>query len=621
MWTPPQTLPDRLFGPIAIDSEGKDPDLKERGPGWAFSDPSNGPVGYSVRADNWKGYLPFGHEDGGNMDPDLVHRWLQHQLNIIKQEDLPLIFANGTYDVGWMMKKGFIMPDHWHDILVIDENQGRRGYNLDAVADRFCGIRKDESGLEAEGARRGLKPKEIKANMWRFHSSHVGVYAEQDAEATYQVFMKARQQMDEQDLWDIYSLEMQIQPVLLAMRFRGVRVDLKLAEQYIEEFEKREKDHLAEVKRLTGVEVRITAASSKALALRAQGHEPPKTEKTGKDSITQEYLEDLIKVSNDPVAAHLLEAGKLRKAREDFIISNIMEKHEKGRIHATFNQLMSDSGGTVGGRMSGVKPNLQNQYNPEKEKELGTKIRRLWLPEEGELWAAEDYSSQEPRLTVHYAYVTDQRGADVAVQRYQDNPRTDYHQMVADLAGITRKQAKPINLGLAYGMGEPKLCHILGLPTEWVEKEWYGKKRLVEVAGPEGAELLRSYHEGVPYLRGLMKQATNTAKDRGYIRTLLGRRCRFPVGPDGKRWYCHKALNRLIQGSAADQTKKAMIDVHKAGFKILVQVHDELGVSVANEKEAREVKHIMENCVKLSVPSIVDIGLGPTWGDCVDLKD
>jgi DNA polymerase I-like protein with 3'-5' exonuclease and polymerase domains len=247
-------------------------------------------------------------------------------------------------------------------------------------------------------------------------------------------------------------------------------------------------------------------------------------------------------------------------------------------------------------------------------------VRSLFLPEEGELWAANDFSSQEPRLLVHYATLIGLDGAEKMAQAYRDNPDTDFHQMVADMAGIERKQAKTIGLGLMYGMGKNKLAGQLDLPVD------------------EASELMSTFHNKVPFLRGTVDAVMRRIEkpsSNGAIRTLLGRKCRFPLwepiawgvnkalpyeqavseyGPRIKRAGTYKGLNRLIQGSAADQTKAAMIALHKAGFRILLQVHDEVAVSVKNREEAEAAAEIMRTAVDLEVPSKVDVEIGTSWG-------
>jgi DNA polymerase I-like protein with 3'-5' exonuclease and polymerase domains len=291
----------------------------------------------------------------------------------------------------------------------------------------------------------------------------------------------------------------------------------------------------------------------------------------------------------------------------------------KGRIHADINQLRGDQGGTLTGRLSYSHPNLQQlpNYN-----EYGTGIRSIFSPNsDEEKWGCFDYSQQEPRLVVHFALRTPGIiGVDTMAKAFQEDPSTDFHQIVADIAGIDRKQAKTINLGLFYGMGVVKLQDQLGINDE-----------------EEAKELINKYHFKVPFVKQLMKQTMSRAQTAGRIRTIGGRLCRFdkwePKDWNSRKWYdtweeaanengsgnirrafTYKALNRLIQGSAADMTKKAMVNLYKEGILPMVQVHDELNVSITDDKQAEKIKKIMEEAVLLEIPNKVDYECGENWG-------
>jgi DNA polymerase I-like protein with 3'-5' exonuclease and polymerase domains len=242
---------------------------------------------------------------------------------------------------------------------------------------------------------------------------------------------------------------------------------------------------------------------------------------------------------------------------------------------------------------------------------LGKLWRSIYIPEDGEAFYSADYSAQEPRLYTHFACLAGIPGADAFAQKWTAEPCMDVHQAVADICSIGRSQAKIIGLALAYGAGGAKICKQLGLPTE--RAKVYGVMR--EVAGPEGAALLKQYNEKFPFLRQLAKLCTRRAEQRGYVRILTGRKCRFPL-ENGKRVDTYKALNRLVQGSAAYQTKMAMLAADDAGVPLALAVHDELAWS-GNEKSAKAVRLSMENAVKLRVPTVVDIVGGKNWGECL----
>jgi len=304
-------------------------------------------------------------------------------------------------------------------------------------------------------------------------------------------------------------------------------------------------------------------------------------------------------------------AREINKAHTTFI-DTILKHSYKGRIHAEINQLRGDNGGTVTGRFSYSNPNLQQI--PARNKELGPRIRALFVPEEGHTWGCFDYSQQEPRLVVHYAVLQNLYGVEEVLDSYKKGD-ADFHTIVADMAEIPRSQAKTINLGLFYGMGKNKLQAELGISKE------------------KSDSLFKQYHNKVPFVKQLMDNVMQRAQNSGKIRTLLGRLCRFHLwepnqfgihkalphdaallehGPGIKRAYTYKALNRLIQGSAADMTKKAMIELHKEGIIPHIQVHDELDISVKDN--SKKIIEIMEHAVSLEVPNKVDYESGPNWG-------
>jgi DNA polymerase-1 len=234
---------------------------------------------------------------------------------------------------------------------------------------------------------------------------------------------------------------------------------------------------------------------------------------------------------------------------------------------------------------------------------------------------------------VHYAQVygrskgVELQGAQEFVDQYNEDPNTDFHSMVAEMAGIPRKQAKTINLGLMYGMGVGKMSDQLGISKE------------------EAKKLVNQYHQRVPFVKSLMNGVTNRLNDKassGSVRSILGRKCRFDLWePDTfemnkalpykeavseygdtcrlKRAYTYKALNRLIQASAADMTKKAMVDIYETGKVPLIQIHDEIALSVQDSEEALRYSRIMEQAVPLEVPNKCDIEIGSSWGSGVDL--
>ena len=606
-WTPPNTFPDLSSADeIAIDLETCDPNMEKFGPGWPRKDGYI--VGYAIAVDGWKGYYPVAHQGGGNIDKKIVERWVQKVL------DLPAtkIMHNAAYDLGWLKASGFNVNGKIIDTMIaaglVDEN--RFSYALNSLGYDYLKDVKSEQGLKEAAADFGVHPKK---ELWKLPAMFVGDYAEQDAALTLKLWQYLKTQLAKEEVESIFELETELLPILVDLTYRGVRFDRNKAEELMVDMRKRETEALKEIKRQAGVGVDIWAAQSIAIAFDKLGIVYPKTA-TGMPSFTKSFLDS----HDHPISSLIVQARELNKTHGTFLQPYLDFSEATGRIHTHFNQLRGEAGGTVTGRMSASSPNLQQC--PARHPLIGPAIRGLFLPDEGQLWASNDFSSQEPRLLVHYATLLNLHGSEAMANAYKDDPRTDFHQMVADMAGIQRKQAKTIGLGLMYGMGKNKLAAQLDLPVD------------------DASELMATFHEKVPFLRGtvdaVMRRIEHPGAD-GAIRTLLGRKCRFPLwepiqwginkalpydeavmkyGPRVKRAMTYKGLNRLIQGSAADQTKAAMVALHKAGFKMLLQIHDEIALSVNNREEAEEAARIMANATPLVVPSVVDVEMGDSWG-------
>jgi DNA polymerase I-like protein with 3'-5' exonuclease and polymerase domains len=604
-WLPPEEFPDLTkYHEVAIDLETKDPELTKMGSGAIIG---NGQVvGIAVAVEGWCGYYPIAHEGGGNMDKAMVLKWLQDVLNTSSDK----IFHNAMYDVCWLRAMGLKINGRIIDTMIAsalcDENQLR--YDLNTCSKRYTGQSKDETALYAAAKEWGI---DAKGEMYKLPAMYVGQYAEKDASITLELWQFLKREIVSQDINSIFDLETELFPCLVDMRFLGVRVDIESAHKLKQELITEEKSNLYKVQKETGVDVQIWAARSIAQVFEKLKLPFDRTEKTEAPSFTKNFLQN----HPNPIVQCIAKAREINKAHTTFI-DTILKHSHKGRIHAEINQLRGDNGGTVTGRFSYSNPNLQQI--PARNKDLGPKIRSLFIPENKCKWGVFDYSQQEPRLVVHYAALQNLYGVDDVLDSYNNNPDTDFHTIVADMANIPRSQAKTINLGLFYGMGKNKLQAELGVDKETSDG------------------LFRQYHDRVPFVKQLMDNVMQRAQQRGQIRTLLGRLCRFHLwepnmfgmhkalphdqailehGPGIRRAYTYKALNKLIQGSAADMTKKAMIELYKEGILAHIQVHDELDFSIESEAHADKIKQIMEHAVELEVPNKVDYESGPNWGE------
>jgi DNA polymerase I-like protein with 3'-5' exonuclease and polymerase domains len=643
---------------VAVDLETYDPDLKTLGSGAIRG---VGKVcGIALAYRDKKLYFPIGHK-GDNIGK--VRTWKKLNEKIFQNEKVVKVFHNAMYDVCWiraatgMMLKGPIY-DTMIAASIIDENRPR--YTLDSLGRDYLGETKYKSDLADKTKEMGINnPME---NMHKLPWDMVIDYAEQDVALTLNLWNKFKGLIKKpietaakktKTLENIFDIETRLFPCLVDMRFKGVRVNEEKTKTFGKEITKQKNEIVKTIQEETGIQIDIWASDSIKPLLDKLGINDYKvTPKTGRASITKLYLEN----HTNKYLKKIAEARQLDKIYNTFV-SGILKHIHKGRIHADINQIRSDLGGTVTGRFSMSNPNLQQIPS---RSELGSKIRELFIPEEGCEWASFDYSQQEPRLVVHYALKNGFQGAEVMAEAYKKDPNTDFHKIVAEMAKITRKQAKTINLGLFYGMGKGKLANSLEL-----EKD-------------EAEELFDQYHTRVPFVRKLSKGLQDFAEENKNIFTLEDRFCRFDRWePINKEWnpergmfeiteykeiegvkqivkssvpalkrrdaerkyhedlavngrdqdphcknfeqyyrpaFTYKALNRLIQGSAADMTKKAMVKLYEKGIIPHIQIHDELCFSIKSREEADLIKKTMESAVDLEVPNKVDYESGPNWG-------
>jgi DNA polymerase I-like protein with 3'-5' exonuclease and polymerase domains len=647
-------LPDwNTFSRVGVDVETKDPSLgKGLGPG---ARRGGYIIGFCLHFEDFRSfYLPIRHGNGTNLPIDPVLNYVRDNLKKFKGS---IVGANLSYDIDYLCQEfGLEIKELFPNVKafldtqiaepLIDENQFKFG--LDAVALRHGLPQKDEvllrdvtyefgshNGKRGKGKR---KPLSAKGDLHKLPPQYVGPYGEWDAELPCRIMRKQERIIDENDLWQIFRLESRCLPALVDMTRRGVRIDFDKMSQIEEWIFAQEKVALDLVHQQTGIRLKaddLAQPNAVAEPLKYIGAKLKRNVKNQQYNIDQSVLRAL----KHPVADAILTARKVNKVRRDFI-AGIREHAIGDRLHCTFHQLKgSKSGGGLSGagtgRLSSSHVNIQQQPSPKDtdpdtmhvEDHLSLMWRQVYIPDEGGQWACLDYSQQEPRILHHYAEICGCPGARAAAQRYRDDPKCDNHQMMSELTGLTRKVAKVIYLGKCYRMAAAKFSRSLGLPTVIKEYDFGDKKgQKYETAGPEAAAILKSFKNGAPYIDKLAEIAEEQGMAKGHIKTLLGRHCHFPKemkdNPDGgpQIWtgnylngYC--ALNKLIQGSAADQTKAAMVEAYENGIPLGCQVHDELNFTYHDPSQVKELHDIMINAAPLRVPSKVDVECGPNWAE------
>lgn len=618
---------------IALDCETKDLELLEKGPGVRRGGHI---VGVSIGTDDgFRAYYPIRHEIAGvesphNMPAKFVFNWLKRELGRPNQ---PKVGANLLYDLDYLAAEGVHVEGPFYDIQVaeplLDENQFK--YDMDRIATKWLGEGKVDEALylwcsRAYGGEVGRRQA---GNIWRAPVELVGPYAEGDVDLPLRIFEKQMIEIRRQNLTEVFDLESRLIPMLLAMRQRGVPVDIARAQIMRGEWEIKRQTLLNDLRSAAGMKTDFNVDMDDHLStlFNRLGIEPGRTAK-GNLSFAKAVLEE--RAQKQPAVAAVIQVRKINKAIGTYLDGYILGHSINGRIHCQFNQLRSDDGGTVSGRFSSSNPNLQNI--PARDDEMSI-LRELFIPEHGQVWVKDDYSSIEPRVTTHYG-----RGASAEKLRrmYKENPRLDIYQIAKEEAQVSRDDAKKIMLADMYGRGVPSLAQQLGVDV------------------PTAKKIKEKVNNANPFISEIAAEAMAVATGRGYIFTMSGRRRRFNMwepsnwnakqeaekkgqttlfatreeaaavfGNQVKRAFGHKALNSIIQGGAADFMKKAMVDIWEAGVcdvlgPPLVTVHDELDDSAdlgnkAHLDALREKKHLMENAYQLTVPIVVDREVGPNW--------
>lgn len=636
-WQLPTEFPDLSYAKyVGFDCETKDTNLVKMGPGFLRGDARV--VGVSLATETgFKIYLPFDHALGPQLDRGFVVRYVKAQLS---RPDQVKVGANCMYDLEALNSLGIDVVGPIQDIQVagplLDEERPG-GFSLEALSQAYLGYGKSEDLLKEAADNWGL---DKKRQLWMMPPQYTGEYAEDDALNPILVLLAQLKELEQQRLLPVWQLECDLTPVLWKMRRHGVKVDLDRAEQLSQEIKTEEQELLSAINLSFGdVRKGLDPWNTRQMyeVLRAEGleHHVPFTKPTdghphGQPSITNEWLKNNTHIHSGLQLC--VDYRNMNKMRRDFVEGVVLQKNVDGRLHPQWVQMRAqdedNEGGTRTGRVASSKPNLMQI--PARSPRWGKKVRSLFIPDEGGRWCKHDFSAQEPRVLLHFAYLKKYEGSVEARQRYLDDPYTDYHQMTADLIrsqtgqDIGRTRAKTINLGSAYGMGFYKLARGLGVDDEVAK------------------EILKAYHEGVPFVKKLEERCMEVVHGQGFIRTISGRKRRFdsweaedwkkrsrPVRDKADaemlwgrvvRAYAHKALNAMVQGTSADQTKTAMVLLDREGLTPQLTVHDELDQTIYSDAQAWRIKEIMENAIpELTVPHVADPECGASWGEVKDL--
>lgn len=635
-WKTPTEFPNLSAArTIGLDTETYDPELTVAGPGWGRS--RGHIVGVSLAVEDGSSwYFPMRHESmpEQNMDPEQVLRYLDYTL----KGNVPKVGANLIYDIGWLKWEGVRVGGKLYDVQFAEAllDSETPGVALEDLGHRHLGMGKETSFLYEWLARWNSKPINDKQRKWIYKVPPclAGVYAESDASLPIQILAKQWPLLIERGVLELFDIECRLINLLVEMRMKGAPVNLNRAEKVYDELGAELEVLEKSIKTIAGQPVNPNAPDSIKVAFRKLGLDIPtrKDKKTGETK--ESFAAPLLEMVDHPLCYKILEHRRIAKVRNTFVKGYILDKHINHRVYTSFHPLKGLANGARSGRFASSDPNLQNIPI---RSEIGKKVRQMFdATVFGGRWRSFDYSSVEYRLLVHFAVGP---GADEVREAFRLNPETDYHQFVMDLikrlTGIqlTRSNTKNINFGIIYGMALNALAAALGLSKA------------------DASGLLKAYHEAIPYARKTMDECSHEVHTTGMVRTILNRASDFNQwGPKGydhdytggisykaavSRWgvfnierqHTHKALNRKLQGSAADVMKVAMVNAYEEGLFAenacgvpILTVHDELDfedLGDLHNPSWDRLKTVMENSLadRLKVPLLVDGDTGNTWGD------
>jgi DNA polymerase-1 len=575
-WRAPEQLPvlDDRFRRLGFDSEWTGTD-------WLGDDV---PVGYSFALeDGRKFYLPVGHQGGGNLDKALVHRWMNREL-----KNKTLVTLSGKGDIQMCRKVGVDLEALGCSIEEVQYQAAllsdiRRSFKMEDLANDYLGQKKIE-----------IQRKDI----WQLPAYEVGPYAEEDAAITLRLGDFLGEKIKEEELDKVLALENSLIYCVCEMERNGVPLDYDKLFAWKGEIKKRSDQIILLIAEGTGLKVNPNSAHDLAQLFGLLGIGYNRTPPTGNFPNGQPSFTDEFLATIDNEFVHLIREGRTLDSLDSKYVGKYAAAIRRGILHYQLHQLKGDEAyGTISGRFSSSKVNIQQVFDPERQADkMGRRdyiIRQLFLPGKGMKWLKADASQIEFRLFVHYS-----RSARL-IKIFNETPDVDFHQQVADLCSIKRKPAKNINFGKLFGMGRDKMARELGLPRS------------------ESDVLFAKYDQKFPETKNLMEEVMGVARNRGYVKTILGRRARFP---NGER--LHSALNRVIQGSAADILKIKLLELYNnrkaLGFLMRLTVHDEVGGDVESKEQAAAIKEMLEAPIPglgIRVPLLWDVTVANNWGE------
>lgn len=563
-------------------------------------------------------------------NPEAIE-WLREEVPRIRH----LTNHHIKFDWHFCREAGIIFPEERTTCTMIRAaliDEHRMTYDLDSLGKDCLGMGKDEDIYQELADLFGGKPTKHAqiGNLSRAPEALVARYAKRDTRVAFNLYRWQQAKIDEQGLGKVHELERQLLPVVVRMEHGGVRVDVDRAERAVTRIDSQARTMQSDLDRLAGFPVNANPSGSikrlfdpRRVASPGGGEHwetscgtPLEATDAGAPSLDADALRRI----KHPAAPMVLGLRKLLKARDTFLKGHILRNHHEGVIHANINQTKTEGDvGTGTGRLSINAPALQQI--PKRDKDMAAIVRSIFVPDHGGEWVCNDWAQMDFRVFAHYVNDPD------ILAMYAKDPDTDFHSLTAGMTGLPRSprfagdpNAKQINLGLVFGMGQGRLAEEMGLPYT-IEPNGRGGTWLKP--GPEAEEVFAKYHSSIPGVKDLLKDASSVARSRGYVKSILGRHIRFPRG-----MFVHKAGGLIFQGTAADCLKVKLVELDHmlygeykdSGARLLLNVHDEFDTSVPPDRaDIREAINRVVTAfgpgdrIALRVPVRTDQGVGPDW--------
>lgn len=558
-------------------------------------------VGFSIAIDSQEGvracYVPLAHKT------DSRQISFEEAISILK----PILIDPGVLKVGHNLKYDLaILRKYGLEVTPFDDSMllsycldaGKNGHGMDELALRHLNHNTIKFGEVAGTGKNQKTFDEVPVDK-------ATDYAAEDAEITLKLYRFLKLRLQQERLNTVYErIERPLIPVITEMEATGIKVDPVVLKNLEIDFTRRILVLEEEIYKLAGKTFNIGSPKQVGEILFDELSLPaPKKTKTGAYVTDAEVLENLA-MQGHSLPARMLDWRALAKLKSTYI-DGLMEaiQPKTKRVHTSFSMV-----GAATGRLASSDPNLQNIPI---RSEDGRKIRSAFVAESGFKFVSLDYSQIELRLLAHMAEVQP------LIEAFQKGE--DIHKMTASqIFGIPleqvdanhRRQAKTINFGIIYGISPFGLSQQLGIPTG------------------QAAQIIKAYFYQYPGIESYMQRYKMMAREQGYVETLWKRRC-YTLGindsnPSSRQFAERQAINAPLQGSNADIIKKAMRKIYDylndsaSRSRLILQVHDELLFEIPEEDVDTMIpvlKKIMENIVLLSVPLVVDVGIGNNWDE------